>query len=228
MITVDVGNSTWGVGLWDGDDVRVTTGRDVDEARALVASADDDVEVVAISVAPSRLAALREALDRPVRVLATPCVPLDPPSLATTAGADRLAVATAVLPGPGLVVDAGTAVTLDVVDAEGVYRGGYIAPGPAIAARALGDHAEQLPRLSGERVPLAPGGDTTEAIGRGVWGLCVGGVDRLVHEIRAVHGAMPVTATGGWGREWVADTHVDDVRFDADLVHRGIRRWARA
>ncbi len=225
MITIDVGNSTWSVGHWRDDEVTVRSSAALPDVVRWVAEGQG--EIVAISVAPTRLAALCDALPVDVRVLREPRCRLDPPALATTAGADRLAAATAMLPGPGIVVDAGTAVTLDVVDAAGVYRGGYIAPGPAIAAKALSVHAEQLPELPGVRVPLAPGGNTDEAISRGVWGLCVGGVDRLVAEIRATFGHAPVIATGGWGAAWVADTLSRDVTFDSDLVHRGIRHWAR-
>lgn len=224
MITIDVGNSNWGVGVWAGGDVDVSVFGALDDVLAHLARHDGPL--VAISVAPRRLAALRAALPRDVDQLVEPAVPLDPPTLARTAGADRLAAATALLPGPAIAVDAGTAVTLDVVDGQGVYRGGYIAPGPAICARALGTYAEQLPLVPGARVELTPGGDTTTAIGRGVWGLCVGGVDRLVDELRAVHGPAPVVATGGWGRDWLADTRVDDASFDGALVHRGIRAWA--
>lgn len=64
-----------------------------------------------------------------------------------TLGADRLcnaAAAWAASLAPALVIDAGTAVTVDLVDAGGVYRGGAILPGQSLTLRALGAGAEQL------------------------------------------------------------------------------------
>jgi len=227
-VTVDVGNSSVGVGVWERGFVRVRQERDPARAAALIAG-----EAVVISVAPARLGALLDALDpsiaASVRVLETVPVDLADPVLLASAGADRIANALAVQPGPAIVVDAGTAVTVDLVDADGVFRGGFIAAGPAASAVALAGNASQLPSMAGGPSPLRIGGDTTSALSAGLWGQAVGGVDRLVDLARESLGSardIRCVATGGWGASWAADSVHAGVECDPHLVHRGIARWA--
>ena len=189
-------------------------------------------EVAIISVAPARLQSLLAALPRgaKARVLERAPTDLGEPQLLSSAGADRLAVALALRPGPAVAVDAGTAVTVEVVDAAGRYVGGFIAPGPASAAAGLSLAAPRLPRAGGTPAPLKPGAGTDAALSAGVWGLAVGGVDRLVEAaLEALGGgSIRVVATGGWGESWSRDTRLRGVELDPVLVHRGIERWARS
>jgi len=225
--TIDVGNSSVGVGIWEGG--RLEVRRDASPERA---AAGIRGEVVAITVAPPRLAALLAALPpdvaAAVRQLRAPPADLGPAELLQSAGADRVANALALLPGPGIAVDAGTAVTVDVVDARGRYLGGCIAAGPAAAAEGLARATEQLPLIPGEPVELEIGTTTRAAMTAGAWGMAVGGVDRLVElALAALGGAgAPIVATGSWGPAWAAASRHSRVRVDRDLVHRGIARWA--
>lgn len=231
MITLDVGNSSVGVGRLRDGELVVWRGQDLaDVARRLVALADDG-EVVGIDVAPARWKALGAAIEQaggeaPRRLQGVP-LQLADERLAGSAGADRMAAALAVT-GPAVVVDAGTAVTLELVAAGGIYLGGFIAPGPRAALAGLAASTAVLPALEGGRVPIVPGVETTGALSAGAWGLAVGGVDRLVEQALAQPGLGDATvwATGGWGARWAADSRRDDVRVDEVLVHRGIRRWA--
>lgn len=223
--TVDVGNTTIGVGHWDGDAVRVETFTDPARAGATLRG-----EVAIVSVCPPRLDALvATATGWTPRVLdGLPCAVADP-RLGRSAGADRLAVVAALLPGPGLVVDAGTALTVDVLDAEGVFVGGFIAPGPRLIAEGLARGTAGLPFVEARGVPIEPGVETAAAIGAGVWGLAVGGADRLVDAARRrLFGATSprLLATGGWGAAWCRASRHEGFTFDGALVHRGIRRWA--
>ena len=166
-------------------------------------------------------------LAAPRRLEGPPLVLADP-RLAHTAGSDRLANALAV-DGPAVVVDAGTAVTLDLVAADGTYLGGFIAPGPRAALAGLAQATAALPGLLGEPVPIEPGVETLGALSAGGWGLGVGGVDRLVRAARAhpaVGASAVVWATGGWGAAWAEASDHEAIRRDPLLVHRGIRRWA--
>jgi len=98
--------------------------------------------------------------------------------------------------GPLLVVDCGTALTLDLVDAEGVHQGGLIAPGLA-AMRAALAHTTRLPGevLSGP-VPGGPdwGRDTAEAVAGG----CMGAAAGLIERTRARVGALDEAACRLW------------------------------
>jgi len=98
-----------------------------------------------------------------------------------------------------LVVDAGTALTYEVI-AEGVYRGGAIAPGPVLLQHALHRGTAQLPDVPGEAPTHVIGASTREAIQSGLYHQFIdsvsGMVDRLKH---ATPGPHVVIATGGWG-----------------------------
>jgi type III pantothenate kinase len=114
------------------------------------------------------------------------------------AGMDRRvqALAASVLgAGPAVVVSCGTALTVDVADAEGALVGGSIGVGLALAARALTVGAEKLPLvdLAGP-VPL-PAPDTEAAIRAGVVLGAAGAVERLVASMRPTP-SCPVFLTG--------------------------------
>ncbi|MFM8805203.1 MAG: type III pantothenate kinase [Planctomycetia bacterium] len=123
-------------------------------------------------------------------------------------GVDRLAAAAAAglvrRPGrPAIVVDCGTAATVDVVSPSGAFLGGAILPGPALMARALAEGTSKLPAVAAlqeqEAPPAMPGRSTHEAIAAGIgWGIR-GAIARLVEEARGAVGAKAdVILTGGW------------------------------
>ena len=141
-------------------------------------------------------------------------------------GADRLvnAVAAHATYGAALiVVDFGTATTFDIVDAEGNYAGGVIAPGVNLSLEALHQAAAQLPRIAVEKTASVIGGATVPAMQSGVYWGYVGLIEGLVARIRDEFGAaMRVVATGGLAPLFATGTEViDDV--DADLTVRGLR-----
>jgi type III pantothenate kinase len=122
-------------------------------------------------------------------------------------GIDRLAAAAAAAivktPDRGaIIVDCGTAATVDMLAADGTFLGGAILPGPALMARALADGTSKLPAVAAlERSapPAMPGRTTHEAIAAGIgWGIH-GAIAKLVAEARGVLGSdADVILTGGW------------------------------
>lgn len=122
-------------------------------------------------------------------------------------GIDRLAAATAatfVKPSgkAAIVVDCGTAATVDLVTADGIFLGGAILPGPEIMARALASGTSQLPAIETigwESPPPMPGRSTEEAITAGVGFGFKGAVARVVAEAAQRLGPESVTIlAGGW------------------------------
>jgi type III pantothenate kinase len=82
-----------------------------------------------------------------------------------------------------IIVDAGSAVTVDLVDRNGVFRGGAILPGLRLMAKSLHDYTAKLPLVEiNERRP-PPGTSTITAIETGVFHAVAGGIDRLVAEM---------------------------------------------
>lgn len=144
-------------------------------------------------------------------------------------GIDRLAAAAAatiVKPPdrPAIVVDCGTAATVDMVSIDGHFLGGAILPGPGLLARALAEGTSRLPAvaaLESAPPPRMPGRSTQEAIAAGIgWGLR-GAIARLVEEARdAGEGNPQVILTGG-SAGLLRDVLADAVELP-DLVLAGI------
>jgi type III pantothenate kinase len=116
-------------------------------------------------------------------------------------GADRLVNAVAAVScyhAPAVVVDFGTATTFDVVDGEGAFCGGVIAPGPNLSLTALHMAAAKLPKIGVARPERAIGRNTVEAMQSGVFWGYVGLVEGLLGRIESEMREKPVViATGG-------------------------------
>lgn len=119
----------------------------------------------------------------------------------TIVGTDRLlnaAAAFAHLSQTCVVVDAGTAITIDYVDGVGTFHGGAIGPGARTMLQSMHQHAEQLPDVSFEK-PVEPvGHNTAQAMKSAVFYGLRGMVRELVEQYAEQAGAYPVVvATGG-------------------------------
>lgn len=118
-----------------------------------------------------------------------------------TLGLDRLAAAcgcAAIYPAePLLIVDAGTAVTLDLVDASNIFRGGNIAPGLFLRFKSLREHTSRLPMVSPEGDIPAFGYDTVTAIRSGVVEGLIAQIDFSYRRARTLHGVRRVLLGGG-------------------------------
>ncbi len=140
-------------------------------------------------------------------------------------GADRLANAVGAhgrYPGPLIVIDFGTATTLDVVAADGAYQGGVIAPGVNLSLEALHAAAAQLPRVAVERPQRVIGRATVPAMQSGVYWGHLALIEGLVARVKEEFGApMTVVATGGLAPLFHAATTVLE-HVDADLTMRGL------
>ena len=122
-----------------------------------------------------------------------------------TIGPDRLANAVAArhrFGAPVVVVDFGTAVTFDVVNARGDYVGGIIAPGLAAMTDYLHEKTALLPRIKIREIKTTVGKSTEQAmlVGavHGYRGLIRGLVAELKRELKSRR--LPVVATGGYAR----------------------------
>lgn len=115
-------------------------------------------------------------------------------------GADRvadLAAAKAAYEPPFLVVDLGTTTNFEVVDAEGVFVGGIIAPGLKLSARAVSDAAAQLAVVDLRTPASVIGKNTREAMQSGVVIGEVARIDGLVDAVwRELGYQTTVVATG--------------------------------
>ena len=142
-----------------------------------------------------------------------------------TFGVDRLLAlraARARTGGACLVVDAGTAVTVDGLTADGTHCGGWIAPGYRLQRAALASLLELGPPPA-----AAPGepvcGGTDQAVEAGIWRLLAGGIDRMCAELRTgpLAADAPIFGCGG-DAERLADWCRTRWEAAPDLVLEGL------
>jgi type III pantothenate kinase len=100
---------------------------------------------------------------------------------------------------PAVIIDAGSAITVDWIDESGAFTGGAILPGLGLMGKSLHDYTALLPLVEAPaQVPAVPGTTTTAAIHAGIYWAVVGGVWALVAAYSRHFDASPeVFLTGG-------------------------------
>jgi type III pantothenate kinase len=145
-------------------------------------------------------------------------------------GADRLVNAVAAFDavgGPVIVVDFGTATTFDVVDGDGNYRGGAIAPGINLSLEALHQAAAKLPKVDIVKPARVIGKSTVQAMQSGIFWGYVGLIEGLIGRMRAemigngIGAPRSVVATGGLATLFAEATPSIE-RTDDELTLRGL------
>jgi type III pantothenate kinase len=123
--------------------------------------------------------------------------------------------------------EVGTATTFDVVDHDGGYLGGVIAPGINLSIEALHRAAARLPRIGIGRPQAVIGRSTVPAMQSGMYWGYVGMIEGLVARIKVeVGGPLKVIATGGLAPLLAEGTGVIE-RIDPDLTLDGLRMLAQ-
>lgn len=251
LLAADIGNSHTVLGLVDDGQIRahwrVATDerRTADEwavlLRGLLADARDAGEVHGVAICatvPAVLHEWREMLGR--HFAGVPTVVVEPgvrtgiPVLTDNpreVGSDRIMnalVAARDYGGPAIVVDfRGTATTFEVVNEQGQYVGGAIAPGIEISLEALGRRGAQLREVELARPRSVIARNTVEALQSGlVFGVASqveGIVGRMIAELGVPAGDVAVIATG-----YLAPLVVEDCRcftaHDPWLTLRGLEQ----
>ena len=248
LLAIDAGNTNLVFALLDGDEIkarwRIATDprRTADEyavwLHQLLAlegyAAGDVTAVIVATVVPKALHNLQVLASKYFRVEAliageAPAewgVTLDVVE-PKTVGADRVLDAIAaheLHQGDLIVVDFGTATTLDVVDYSGAYKGGIIAPGINLSLEALVTAAAKLPRIAIE-APEGRGviGRTTEEqMHIGIFWGYVAMIEGLVGRMKAEIGRpVKVISTGGLAVLFNDHTSVFDA-IEPDLTIQGL------
>ena len=141
------------------------------------------------------------------------------------AGADRIAntAGVAAYQLPAMVIDFGTATTFDMIDADGAYIGGAIAPGVNLSIAALYDAAAQLPLIDPEKwdsnIPII-GRNTIDAMNSGLFYGYVSLVEGMITKLKHATD-MTVIATGGLGALFSSIIDMIDY-YDPDLTLKGM------
>jgi type III pantothenate kinase len=245
ILAIDVGNTQTVIGLFEGDVLgghwRIATDAALtaDELRIKIGGLleseqitwDQVGRVIVSSVVPR----LTESYEQAARK-GTGIAPMTVgPGLKTglpilydnphEVGADRIVNAVAAIDAygaPVIIVDFGTATTIDVVDADGAYLGGAIAPGVETSAEALFSRAARLSKVDLEDPGTVIGRNTRASVQAGLILGEAAMVDGLVRRAWAELGVeTPVAATGGLAERMapLCETITD---VDADLTLKGL------
>jgi type III pantothenate kinase len=246
LLAVDIGNTNIVAGIFDGENLKATwrLGTDVhkleDEYAAMffdllsmkgLVFTDVDNAIISSSVPP--LVTVFEELCRRYFSV-TPLIV--GPGIKTgvrislenprEVGADRIvntAAAHRLYGGPLIVIDFGTATTLDAVSEEGDYLGGAIAPGIVISSEALFEHAAKLPRVELVRPQKAIGKNSVSAMQSGIIFGYVGLIEGIVARMqKELGGNAKVIATGGLADIIAGETGVVDA-VEPNLTLVGLR-----
>lgn len=248
VLAIDVGNTFTRLGLFSGEGLtgtwelttpaRLTVDEawlQVDQALRTLGGFEPDGAILAC-VVPSLVDVWRRALARRCG-----CRPLvvgpglktgmrmryDDPS---EVGADRVAdvvAARADHGAPVVVVDLGTTTNFEVVDCEGAFMGGIIAPGVALGARSLSEAAARLPMIELRAPSAVIGRNTRAAMQSGVVLGEVARIDGLLDAVMAELGQeSKVVITGDGAREMAALLR-HPAEVDETLTLRGLRHLWR-
>ncbi len=144
-----------------------------------------------------------------------------------TLGSDRLAAvigASSLKPGKDLlIIDAGTCITYEVIDARGNYWGGNIAPGMQMRLRALHEFTARLPLVDAEGEVPGMGYDTETAIRSGVLRGMKYEIEGYIKSMRSKFPNLQVFLTGGDHINF--DTNITNIIFsDKYIVPRGLNK----
>jgi len=258
LLAIDIGNTNIVLGVFDGKTLvqswRLTTLRErtADELGLLVNGLFDVSHVdrgkvrhvIMASVVPPLTSPARAMVERYLGLKAMvvePGLETGMPILYDTpadVGADRIVNGIAAYEQFGraagcalVVVDFGTATTLDAISAKGEYLGGAICPGVTISADALFQRAARLPRIDVRKPATVIGRTTVGAMESGLFwgyvGMVEGLVRRMSAELAGDSGQVRCVATGGLAEVIAPETTLIH-HVEPDLTLIGLRIvWER-
>lgn len=245
LLAIDCGNTNTVYSIWDGSSFIATWRQSTDPSRTAdqyfvwlstlmeYAGIDVKIERVIISaVVPRVVFNLRVLSDRyfstrPVVVGRQECVLPVPPRVdtGTAVGPDRLANTVGAHRhfGPNsIVVDFGTATNFDVVDHDGAYVGGVIAPGVNLSLNAMHRAAAALPNVDVTEPDHVVGKNTVHCMQSGIYWGHVGLIREITRQIQAERNEkMTIVATGGLAPLFDRQDDLFD-HYDQDLTMRGL------
>ena len=140
-------------------------------------------------------------------------------------GSDRIVIAVAALAeyqAPLILMDLGTATTIEVIEPENLYMGGVIFPGVKISLDALTSRAAQLPGISLDKPKTVIGKNTVDCMRSGMMYGTAAMIDGLVDRIEAELGhSCTLIATGGMA-QFIAPLCKRKIVLEKDLLLKGL------
>jgi type III pantothenate kinase len=250
IIAIDIGNSTIKIALFIGDAEKFieSVGGADDNARTRIAELLEsawaqipwiknakvkkrDGVIVASSVKPAWTemvsAICSEKLDEKIRLIGRDVpLPIDTAvDDSMQVGTDRLvaaAAAYAVTQNAVVIADVGTAVTIDLVDEDGLFMGGVIYPGFDITATALQQGTARLPKVTVSKPKGCYGANTVDAINCGLYYGVIGLLETIIRRYAEELGFWPQTILTGGASSLIKDDCDFIDSWVSDLTVRGV------
>lgn len=243
VLTVDIGNSRSHWALYEEghrlDEGDIPSGGSTTDFRPLLTQAGKErslAGVIACSVSPRTTTTLSQQ----AALAHIPCVFLNHKNVGSLRlgydrpeeiGPDRLANALGAMrlyAPPVVIIDMGTAVTIDAVTRTNGYEGGAIAPGIAMLSDYLAEKTALLPRIDLTQASLCTGigRSTREAMEIGCTagfdGLIAGLTETIAAEVESIDGTPPTIIATGGSFDWVKQGYVGRLPYHPRLALEGL------
>jgi type III pantothenate kinase len=241
LLTIDVGNTTTGVAIFDGDKIvfrnKLATPDEVSDKflkslikRSLLQEGDN---IIVSSVVPlvddSLETGIRELFGRKPMFIDHKTktgieIRLDRPD---ELGADLIAGTVGGLyffPPPFVVIDSGTATTFAAINRDHEYIGGAILPGIEISIKSLAANAAKLSRIHFDVPDSIVGKNTEDCIRTGIFYSNLGGINFMIEEYKKLLGSdTNIILTGGLIRHFAERLQGIDL-YEPDLLYYGLKK----
>lgn len=241
LLTIDVGNTSTGAAVFDGDSI-ATKNQLLTPDEITVSFIKSLIkkelrrpikDIIVSSVVPFVDESLKESVreffnKEPIFIDHTTdtglTIKIDhPPEM----GADRIADAvggTRCFEPPYMIIDSGTAVTFDIISRDFEYLGGCIFPGIELSIHSLAEKAAKLERIHFAVPDSILGTNTESHIRAGIFYSYVGGIEYMIKEYKKIIGEdAGVIATGGLSKFF--KDKIDSIDcFEPDLIYYGLKK----
>ena len=241
MLTVDIGNSNIKWAAWDGGRIvergccgfsrheperALSIWRDIRPQERVVVScvAGKAVEQALVQWVQQHWSVQPEILRSSAQLNGVTNAYTDPAQY----GVDRWAAllgAHSQYDGPVCIIDAGSAITIDLLDAAGVHHGGRILPGLSMMREALFEGAAGIERAEGDPVMFAR--NTADAVSSGTLHMLHAALLEVVESARRCLGSgMKIIITGGMSEQVMSLPDLPEMLHEPDLVFIGLYAFA--
>lgn len=239
-LTIDNGNTSVKVAFFIGTQVVATNRfmrRDVRLLERFISSYKPDPAVVCSTASTAASQRIEQLVDQRCRRVLhltheTPLPIRLGYSTPQSLGRDRIATATGAWTiaqrldnqSDVLVIDAGTAITYDLVTSDGCFVGGNIAPGVSLRFKSLHEHTGRLPLIDTDGDTPVVGYDTSTAIRSGVMLGILGEIRSYMADLKLSHPNLMVFITGGDGKMLHTRLGDKDIIYNEHLAAEGLNR----
>lgn len=245
LLAIDIGNTNIVLGCIENDEILFKTRIATDTVRtsdqygveiknmieAFGVTKDDITDCIISSVVPPVYNSVRTGV---IKVIGKQPIVVGPGvktglnihvDVPSQVGSDRIVIAVAALAeykAPLILMDLGTATTIEVVEPENVYLGGIIFPGVKISLDALTNHAAQLPGISLDNPGKIIGKNTVDCMRSGMMYGTAAMIDGVIERIETELGhSCTLVATGGMA-QFIIPLCKRQIILEKDLLLKGL------